>query len=349
MSPSRRAAFVGAAAVAVGAVLPRLPTPVASAMAATKGTRVPRPEAIEQALATAYKLARDVTSGKNADYIPYLAHVPSHLFGIAAMTPDGMLHQIGDTGYAFAIESISKAFTLALAIEQSGTAVVRKKIGADPTGEPFNSVIALELHGDRPLNAFVNAGAIATVSLIQAKDAAERWDRIIGIYDRFAGRKLTVNADVYKSETATNQHNRAIAWLLKSAGTIYSDPTTALDIYTRQCSVAVTAGDLAVMGATLCDGGVNPRTQQRVVSAEVTTRVLAEMTMNGLYDDTGNWIYRTGLPAKSGVGGGIMAVAPGRLAITAFSPPLDTFGNSVRAQIAIREIARQLGISIFRA
>lgn len=316
--------------------------------AAATATRVPRHEAIERALAAAYKMARDVTSGKNADYIPYLAHVPSNLFGIAAMTPDGKLHQIGDTGYAFAIESISKAFTLALAIEQSGTGVVRKKIGADPTGEPFNSVIALELHGDRPLNAFVNAGAIATVSLIQAKDAAERWDRIIGIYDQFAGRKLAVNEAVYKSETATNQHNRAITWLLQSAGKIYSNPTAALDVYTRQCSVAVTAGDLAVMGATLCAGGMNPYTHQRVVSAEVTARVLAEMTMNGLYDDTGNWIYRTGLPAKSGVGGGIMAVAPGRLAIAAFSPPLDKFGNSVRAQIAIREIGRQLGLSIFR-
>jgi glutaminase len=310
--------------------------------------RLPSPEAVKLALAEAHRTASTVTAGKNADYIPYLAKVPSQLFGIAAMSMDGTMQEVGDSQYGFAIESISKVFTLALALEQNGADTILQKIGADPTGEAFNSVMALELHHDRPLNPFVNAGAMATVSLIQAKDAAERWNKIIGIYNDFAGRELTVNDDVYKSESVTNQHNRAIAWLLDNVNGMYSNPTEAVDIYTRQCSVSVTASDLAAMGATLANNGVHPKTKKRIISAANCAKVLAEMTLNGLYDSTGDWFYRTGLPAKSGVGGGILAIAPGRLSVAAFSPPLDEHGNSVRAQVAIGEIGQKLGLSILQ-
>ena len=310
--------------------------------------RLPSPDAVRLALSDAYRTAGAVTAGKNANYIPYLANVPSQLFGIAAMSMDGSVQEVGDSQYDFAIESISKVFTLALALEQSGADAILQKIGADPTGEAFNSVMALELHHDKPLNPFVNAGAMATVSLIQARDAAERWNKIIGIYNEFSGRELSVNSDVYKSESDTNQHNRAIAWLLDNVGGMYSNPTEAVDIYTRQCSVSVTASDLAAMGATIANGGMHPKTRKRVISAANCAKILAEMTLNGLYDSTGDWFYRTGLPAKSGVGGGILAIAPGRLSVAAFSPPLDEHGNSVRAQIAIGEIGQKLGLSVLQ-
>jgi glutaminase len=310
--------------------------------------RPPSTDAVKLALADADRAARAVTAGKNADYIPYLAKVPSNLFGIVAMSVDGSVQEVGDSQYAFAIESISKVFTLALALEQNGPDTILQKIGADPTGEAFNSVMALELHHDRPLNPFVNAGAMATVSMVQARDAAERWNKIIGIYNDFSGRELSVNDDVYKSESDTNQHNRAIAWLLDNVGGMYSNPTEAVDIYTRQCSVSVTASDLAAMGATIANGGVHPKTKKRVISAANCAKILAEMTLNGLYDSTGEWFYRTGLPAKSGVGGGIMAIVPGRISVAAFSPPLDEHGNSVRAQIAIGEIGQRLGLSILQ-
>lgn len=306
------------------------------------------PFTIQAAAEAAHEKFASVTEGKNADYIPYLATVPSQLFGIAVALTDGTVIQAGDTGYEFAIESISKVFTLACVMEQIGPAAVRQKIGADPTGEPFNSVMAIELHKGKPLNPFVNAGAIATTSLVSATDGADRWGKIIGTMNEFAGRSLTVLEAVYKSESATNQHNRGIAWLLQSYGYCYSNPMEATDTYTRQCSVAITARDLAIMGATLAAGGVNPVTKRRVVQASHVPKLLAEMTMNGLYDATGDWQYKTGLPGKSGVGGGILAVVPGKLAIGAFSPPLDVAGNSVRGQLAAQHLSETLGLNLYR-
>src|SRR6516164_1154028 len=347
----RRSLLRGSAGVLAWATLP-WPiafTSTAEAQLSPRAERqLPSPDAVKVALADAYRTANAVTAGKNADYIPYLAKVPSQLFGISAMSMDGSLQEVGDSQYGFAIESISKVFTLALALEQNGADTILQKIGADPTGEAFNSVMALELHHDRPLNPFVNAGAMATVSMIQARDAAERWNKIIGIYNDFSGRELSFNEDVYKSESDTNQHNRAIAWLLDNVGGMYSNPTEAVDIYTRQCSVSVTASDLAAMGATIANGGMHPKTGKRVISAANCAKILAEMALNGLYDSTGDWFYRTGLPAKSGVGGGILAIAPGRLSVAAFSPPLDEHGNSVRAQVAIGEIGQKLGLSILQ-
>ena len=307
------------------------------------------PVSIKAAAEAAHAKFATVTEGQNADYIPYLATVPSKLFGIAIALADGTVIEVGDTQYEFAIESISKVFTLAAVMEQLGPAAVRQKIGADPTGEPFNSVMAIELHKGKPLNPFVNAGAIATTSLVPAKDGAERWNKIIGTMSAFAGRPLSVLNAVYKSESATNQHNRGIAWLLQSYGYCYSDPMEATDIYTRQCSVAITARDLAIMGASLAADGVNPVTKQRVLPAAHVPKILAEMTMNGLYDATGDWQYKVGLPGKSGVGGGILAVVPGKLAIGVFSPPLDVPGNSVRGQLVAQHLSEVLELNLFRS
>ncbi len=304
-------------------------------------------DALEQALREVYEAVRGVQGGKNASYIPALAEVNPELFGIAVVTRDGATHEIGDTRHEFAIESISKVFSMALAIEEAGPETVRSKIGANPTGLPFNSVIAVELHGGKPLSPLVNAGAMSTVSLLGAASAAERWQKLLACYGRFAGRPLALMDEVYRSEAASNFHNRGIAWLLYSYGTMYCEPMEACDVYTRQCSLAVTAHDLAVMGATLASGGVNPLTGERVISAAHVPHVLAEMTMEGLYDASGDWAFTTGLPGKSGVGGGLLAVAPGRMAIAAFAPPLDAAGNSVRAVRAVSQFANRLGLNVF--
>ncbi|MFC0284769.1 glutaminase A [Camelimonas abortus] len=303
--------------------------------------------AIEAAVAAAHAAGKAARGGENASYIPCLASVPPDLFGVAAMTVDGRYWSRGDDGYAFAIESISKVFTLALALETHGVDAVREKIGASATGMPFNSVMALELHGDRPLSPLVNAGAIAAASLAPGADAESRWASILAMQGKFAGHPVPLSDEVNASEQGTNFHNRAIAWLLYDRGYCYCDPMEAVDIYTRQCSTLVTCRDLAVMGATLAAGGVNPVTGERVVAREHVPPILAEMMMEGLYEASGEWAYTVGLPGKSGVGGGLVAVAPGRLAIAAFAPPLDAAGNSVAGQVAVKTVARELGLNLF--
>ena len=301
---------------------------------------------VTQALEEALKRFASNHHGKNASYIPYLASVPSQLFGISIMFCDGTHAEVGDTDYEFAIESISKVFTLAHVLDEYSPQTLRSKIGCDPTGEPFNSVVALELHKGRPLNPFVNAGAMATVSLIKAENPQVRWEKIQATYNAFAGRELSVNEEVYKSEAASNQHNRGIAWLLQSYGYMYADPMEVCAVYTRQCSVSITCQDLVTMGVTLANGGVNPLTGKRVVEAKNVAPTLSEMTLNGLYDTTGDWYYKVGLPGKSGVGGGILAVVPGVCAIAAFAPPLDVAGNSVRGQLAAEYLSRTLNLSL---
>ncbi|HCN62084.1 MAG TPA: glutaminase [Pseudomonas sp.] len=301
---------------------------------------------VTQALEEALKRFASNHHGKNASYIPYLASVPSQLFGISIMFCDGTHAEVGDTDYEFAIESISKVFTLAHVLDEYSPQTLRSKIGCDPTGEPFNSVVALELHKGRPLNPFVNAGAMATVSLIKAENPQVRWEKIQATYNAFAGRELSVNEEVYKSEAASNQHNRGIAWLLQSYGYMYADPMEVCAVYTRQCSVSITCQDLVTMGVTLANGGVNPLTGKRVVEAKNVAPILSEMTLNGLYDTTGDWYYKVGLPGKSGVGGGILAVVPGVCAIAAFAPPLDVAGNSVRGQLAAEYLSRTLNLSL---
>ncbi len=302
---------------------------------------------IAEAVAAAHARHRHNHRGKNASYIPALAKVDPKLFGVCVATVDGQTFSAGDAGREFALESISKVFTAALAMEQVGPREFRRKLGADPTGAAFNSVLALELHNDAPMSPLVNAGAMTAASLVSATDAEDRWRQILQIQSDFAGHAISVSEQITASERATNFHNRAIAWLLLCGGYMYCDPMEACDVYTRQCSTLVTAVDLAIMGATLANGGVNPVTAKRVIARANVSHVLAEMTMEGLYTSSGDWAYTVGLPAKSGVGGGLVAVSPGELAIAAYSPPLDKAGNSVRAQAAITQIAHTLGLGLF--
>lgn len=288
-------------------------------------------------------------SGANADYIPFLANIPSDLSALAAVTANGDVISSGDIHYRFAIESISKVCTLALALEDWGAQVVQQKIGADATGMPFNSVMALELHSGKPLSPLVNAGAIASASLIKAKNTEDRWNRILDMQRKLGSPQIKLSNPLNESEQSTNFHNRAIAWLLYSAGYLYCDPMEACDVYTRQCSTLLTTVELATMGATLATGGINPLSKERVLSPDNTPRILADMTMEGLYDTSGDWAYTVGLPGKSGVGGGILAVVPGVMGIAAFSPPLDEIGNSVRGQKMVASVANTLGYNLYKS
>jgi glutaminase len=320
---------------------------VGSASAQKRSPVAPRDELVKAAVNEAYDRFKGETSGKNADYIPYLAHVDSRLFGIAIVTTDNRVYTVGDVTYSFAIESISKAFTLALAMEELGEDKVFAQIGSEPTGRPFNSVSAVVDMPSHTGNPLVNAGAIATTSLISGADPNVKWNKILAFYSKAAGEKLALIEDVYKSEAATNQGNRALAALLLKYERIYSDPLEAVDIYTKQCSVGVNAQQLARMGAVFANEGVNPATGERVLKRESIPHILSVMTMAGLYDGSGGWAWRVGLPAKSGVGGGILAVVPGKGAIAVFAPPLDEAGNSVKAQEVITYVANKLEINLY--
>jgi len=307
----------------------------------------PRQELVISTVNEAYAKFKDDTSGKNADYIPYLAKVDPNLFAIAVVTTDDQSHTIGAIRYSFSIQSISKVFTLALATKELGADKVFEKIGSEPTGRAFNSVVAVVDMPTHTGNPLVNAGAIATVSLISGKNADERWDRILDFYSKAAGEKLSLIDEVYKSEAATNQGNRALAALLLKYERIYSDPLEAVDVYTKACSVGVNVKQLAQMGATLANNGINPVTGEQVVKPEDIPHILSTMTMAGLYDGSGGWALHVGLPAKSGVGGGILAVVPGKGAIAVFSPRLDEAGNSVKAQKVIDYVADKLDMNLF--
>ena len=298
---------------------------------------------VEAALQAAHAKYKGLTEGKNADYIPALAKVPSNLFGIALVTTDGQVYTVGDVDDLFSIQSISKVFTLAEVLQERGEEAVIGGVGVDATGQVFNSIVAVEQYKGHEMNPLVNPGAIATTSMVGGTTEQQIWDRILGIHSAFAGRPLQVNAEVYKSESDTNQRNQAIGMLMHAYGLIKENPARATDLYTRQCSINVNARDLATMAATLANGGVNPVTKKKVIDAAHVPGVLAVMATAGLYDDSGKWLFETGLPAKSGVGGGIIAVSPGKFGIAAFSPPLDAAGNSVRAQKAIADISAALG------
>ena len=307
----------------------------------------PTREQVEAVVKEAYNRFLSDTSGKNADYIPELAHVDPKLFGIAIVTTDNQVVTVGDVDYAFSIQSISKVFTLALAMEELGPDKVFDRIGNEPTGRPFNSVEAVVDMKTHTGNALVNAGAIATASLITGATKDDKWNKILAFYSKAAGEKLSVIQKVYESEAATNTGNKALAALLLKYERIYSDPLAAVDNYTKQCSVGVTAKQLAVMGATLANFGMNPVTGEQVIKRENVPEILSAMSMAGLYDSSGGWAWQVGLPAKSGVGGGIIAVVPGKGAVAAFAPRLDEAGNSVKAQKAIAYIADKLGINLF--
>ena len=298
---------------------------------------------IADAVNDAYANFRGLKEGSNADYIPALAKVNPDLYGIALVTVGGRIYTAGDVRSEVSIQSISKVFTMARVFQESGEKAVRDNIGVDATGQAFNSIVAIEQYKGYEMNPMVNAGAITVTSMLVGRTAAEQWNDIIGTLDAFAGRKLTVNDEVYRSESATNQRNQAIAMLMYAYGHIKRAPLQAVDLYTRQCSVNVNALDLAVMAATIANGGKNPRTKQQVLDPRLVPGVLAVMATAGLYDDSGKWLFWTGLPGKSGVGGGLIAISPGKFGIAVISPPLDKAGNSVRGQRAIAEISQQLG------
>lgn len=289
--------------------------------------------------------ARD-TSGALADYIPELTHADPEWFGICIATRDGVVYEVGDTRQPFTIQSVSKPFTYGLALADQGEEAVLAKIGVEPSGDAFNA-ISLRPQTGAPMNPLINAGAIAACGLVRGDGVDGRISRILEAFGRFAGRTLDVDERVYASESATGHRNRAIGWMLRTFGILPDEPTPTLETYFRQCSIRVTCRDLAIMGATLANGGVNPVTGVRALDAAYVDNVLSVMATCGMYDFSGEWLYHTGLPAKSGVGGGILAVQPARLGIGVFSPRLDEHGNSVRGIAVCRELAKDLGLHIF--
>jgi glutaminase len=305
------------------------------------------PQEIQTAVDAAYAKYKNLQEGANADYIPALAKVDPDLYGIAVVTADGKVYTAGDVSTEVSIQSVSKVFTMALVMEQSGPEKIANTIGVDATGGRFNSIVSIELSnnifGGPEMNALVNPGAIAATSMVKGSDRDAVWGSILSYYSEFAGRPLTVLTDVYESEAATNQRNQAIGALMLAYGYIEDNWEQAVDVYTEQCSVGVNAKDLATMAGTLANGGENPVTGKQVLKSDYVDEVLAVMATAGLYDDSGKWLFRTGLPGKSGVGGGLIAVSPGKFGIAVVSPPLDDAGNSVRAQKAITDISNALG------
>jgi glutaminase len=323
---------------------------IASAVAFSMPVVNAQPAAdVQKAVDAAYAKFRNLKEGKNADYIPALAKVDPNLFGIAIVTADGKVYTAGDIKTEVSIQSISKVFTMAQVIQEQGHDSVAKRIGVDATGARFNSIIAIEGvrtvvgTGAPEMNPLVNPGAISATSMVKGATADEVWKKIIGFHNDAAGRELSVLQDVYKSEADTNQRNQAIGALMLAYGYIKDNWQQAVDLYTRQCSIGVNAKDLATMAATLAFGGKNPVTGKQVMDADKVPGVLAVMATAGLYDDSGKWLYATGLPAKSGVGGGLIAVSPGKFGIAVVAPPLDDAGNSVKAQKAITDISNALG------
>ena len=286
-------------------------------------------------------------SGTVADYIPELGKADPDLFGIAVVTVDGHVYQAGDTRHAFSIQSISKPFTYGIALEDKGADIVAAKIDVEPSGEAFNS-ISLEPGTGRPRNPMINAGAIVATSLVDGDNGDERLERILEKFSLYAGQPLSVDQAIYLSEKNTGHRNRAIAHLLRNYNILEDDPEGPLDAYFRQCSILVTARDLALMGATLANDGVNPVTGIRTLSSVMVPRVLSVMATCGMYDYSGNWIYKVGMPAKSGVGGGVVAVLPGQLGLAVFSPPLDVKGNSVRGIAVCESLSGDFGLHMLR-
>lgn len=313
------------------------------ASAASELSKLP----VWQYLEAVYERHRLNTSGALASYIPELAAVDPERFGIAFCTTDGFVYEIGDIDTEFTIQSISKAIIYGLALEDHGEEEVLRKIGVEPSGDAFNS-IAFDERNNRPFNPMVNAGAIAASALIRGANHEERYQRILEIFHRFTGRKLTMDESVYRSESATGNRNRAIAYLELNAGMIGGNVDEHLDLYFRQCSLLVTTRDLAIIGGTLANGGVNPITGERALAASHMRAVLSVMNSCGMYDYAGGWQFNIGLPAKSGVGGGITAVLPGQLGVGVFSPRLDEVGNSARGVGVCADVSASFGLHLFQ-
>ena len=303
---------------------------------------------IKEAAQKAFEECKDIAGGKNADYIPFLANIDSKLFGVTVTLLDGTCFSFGDTDYRFGIESVSKVPTAILAMIQHTPAGVLEKIGADATGLPFNSIFALLLENDHPSTPLVNAGAISACSMVAPQgDSEDKWKAITENIADLCGSAPVLLDELYESETATNFNNHAIAWLLKNYNRIYDDVDMSLDLYTRQCSLGITTTQLAVMGATIANNGLNPVTGKQVFAPEISPKITSMIASVGFYQHTGDWLFTSGIPAKTGVGGGIMGVMPGLFGIAAFAPPLDDAGNSVKAQAAIKSFMNTLRLGIF--
>jgi glutaminase len=309
--------------------------------------RLPASDRVAALIAGAHERFRANADGQNSQVYPAPARVDPDLFGICVVGTSGNVYTAGAFDHEFAIMSVSKPFVFAMVCEALGPEAVRDKVGVNATGRAFNSAEGIERGNDGRTNPMVNSGAIATTSLTPGTAIEEKWRLILDGLSRFAGRPLALNEEVYTSASATNFRNRSLAGMLQSFGRIYCDPAEAVELYTRQCSLNVSAKDLAVMGATLADGGVNPVTRERVVDPMVCHYALAVMATAGLYETSGDWLYDIGLPGKSGIGGGIVAVSPGKGGLGVFAPPLDAAGNSVRGQLVARFLSEELGLSLF--
>jgi glutaminase len=309
--------------------------------------QLPSADLVRRLTVQTHERFRSNDEGKVADYIPALAKTPAHLFGVCVVGVNGAIHTAGDAEHEFSIQSVSKPFVFALVCQAIGEDEAREKLGVNSTGLPFNSVIAIERTGDGSTNPMVNSGAIAATSLAPGPTAAEKWEFVRMGLSRFAGRDLSLNREVYESEAATNQRNEGIANMLRAHQRIYFDPIEATDVYTKQCSLNVTAKDLAVMAATLANGGMNPITRDQIIDPIHCQHVLAVMVTAGLYENSGDWLYETGLPGKSGVAGGMTTVSPGKGGLGTFAPLLDEAGNSVKGQLAARFLSAELGLNLF--
>jgi glutaminase len=308
---------------------------------------LPDPVDVGAILAETHALHAHNTDGEVSQVYPALARVDPALFGLSIVGTSGNVYEMGDAQHPFTIMSVSKPFLLALVCQAIGWEAVRSRVGANATGMAFNSLAAVEVSADGRTNPMVNSGAIATTSLVPGDGPEARWRFIREGLSHFAGRELAVDAEVYASATETNFRNRSIVHLLHTRGRIYCDPLEAVDLYTKQCALSVTAHDLAAMGATLADGGMNPLTHETVVGATACRYALAVMATAGMYETSGDWLCDIGLPGKSGIGGGIVAVSPGKGGFGSFSPPLDPAGNSVRGVLAARSLSERLGLDLF--
>jgi glutaminase len=327
--------------------VPTNPTLHAAAAPHVSTGRLPSPGIVRALLTEAHERFRSHAEGESSSVYPALARVPRDLFGLCLVGTGGDVYPAGDADHEFTIMSVSKPFVFALVCDALGVDEVRQRVGVNATGLAFNSLEAVERSPDGRTNPMVNSGAIATTSLVPGASLDARWGVVRDGLSRFAGRALRLDEEVYASAADTNSRNQSIARLLQDRGRIHLDPVEAVELYTRQCSLNVSARDLAVMGATLADGGVNPITRERVVDASVCHYALAVMATAGMYETSGDWLFDVGLPGKSGIGGGIVAVSPGKGALGTFAPPLDGAGNSVKGQLVARFLSARLGMDLF--
>lgn len=297
-------------------------------------------------LAELHEKYKQINEGTVANYIPELAVAKPEWFGICVVTNEGQVFEVGDCDQLFTIQSISKAFVFGLALEDHGRDYVNSKVSVEPTGEAFNSIVLDEVT-NRPYNPMVNAGAIATADLIKGDSGTHRLKRMLEMFKRYTGRDHDINVPVFLSEKATGHRNRAMAYLMLNFGMVSDKIDETLDLYFQQCSILVNARDLAMLSATLANGGVNPVTKERAIDERYVQDVISVMLTCGMYDGSGEWAYRVGMPAKSGVGGGITAIAPGKLGIGTFSPLLDSKGNSVRGIKVCEDLSRDFGLHLF--